>query len=93
MTWLELSIWPTESPPARRRPRRKRRLQQIAAGRGFPIQHLAGGKDTRQAAKHEVGIDFAERNPARGRDRTRDRRDAGEMDGYRVDQAGEVFRA
>ena len=86
------TIQPLQRTPPRRSPRRKRRLQQIAAGRRFPIQHLAGREHAGQTAEHEIGIEFIERDPARGRDRARDRGGAGEFDRNGVDQAGEIGR-
>jgi len=83
---------PLQRSSARRSTRSKRRLQQIAAGRGFPVQHLAGGEDAGQAAEHEVGIEVVEGNAACGRDRAGDRRNAGEFDRNGVDQMGEIGR-
>jgi len=65
---------PLQHAPARRGPRRERGLQQIAAGRGFPVEHLAGGEGAGQATDHEIGVDFAKGDSACGRDRARDRR-------------------
>ena len=73
------------APLPRRDSRRERRLQQIAAGRGFPVQHLAGRKHAGQAAEHEIVVEFIEGDSARGRDRARNRRDAVESIGHGVD--------
>ena len=63
--------------------------KQIAAGRRFPVEHLAGGKHAGQPAEHEIGVEFVERDSARGRDRPRNRRDAGELDRNGVDEAAQ----
>jgi hypothetical protein len=50
--------WPATrraGPFSRRRAGRERGLQQVAAGRRFPVEHLAGGEDTGQTADHEIG--------------------------------------
>ncbi len=75
---------PTRPCPPRRLS--QTRLQQITAGRRFPVEHLAGGEDAGQPADHETGIEFVERNAAGGGNRTRDRRRAVEFDRHGVDQ-------
>ena len=52
---------PPQRPPARRCARRKRRLQQITAGRRFPVEHLAGGEHAGQPPQHEIGVELVER--------------------------------
>ena len=71
---------------------REARLQQVAAGRRLPVEHLAGGEHAGQAAQHEALVELVERDAARGRDRACDRRDAGEADRHGVDEARKFAR-
>ena len=62
-----------------RRGRRRRRLrsalQQIAAGRRLPVDHLAGDEDARARSQHETLVDLLPANPAAPRrSRARSRR-------------------
>src|ERR1700722_2070170 len=67
--------------PQPRQPRRRARggggresgLQQIAAGRRLPVDHLAGNEDARALPQHEVLVDLIPRDAAGGRDRPGDR--------------------
>ena len=59
--------------PPRRRAGGKTGLQQITAGRRFPVQHLAGDKDAGTAPEHEVIVDLVEGDAACGGDRGFDR--------------------
>ena len=56
----------------------KRRLQQIAAGRRFPVEHLARDEHAGPLLQHEALVDRVEWHAAGGRDRARDRRGAGQ---------------
>ena len=60
--------------------RERRGLQQVAAGRRFPVQHFAGDKN---AGKRRImkPASISSKAIAGGRDRARDRRDAGELNG------------
>ena len=62
-------------------------LQQVAAGRRFPIEHFAGDEHAGLAVKHEAIVDFGEANAARGRDGSIDRGGAVEPQRQGVDQA------
>src|SRR5438552_11041808 len=73
------TIKPLQGSLPRRRPRLERGLQQLAAGRRFPVEHFAGGENAGQAADHEVGVEFIKDDSARARDRARDRGGAGEL--------------
>ena len=47
--------------------------QQVAAGRRLPVEHLAGAKDARQVAQHQVFVQRLEGDAARRADRLVDR--------------------
>ena len=81
---------PVQRAAPRRRAGRKYGLQQIAAGRGFPIQHFAGDEGAGARLQHEAVVDLGEGHAAGGRDGARDGRGAGEPDGYRLDQRGKL---
>src|ERR1700722_18796277 len=83
--------------PQPRQPRRRARggggresgLQQIAAGRRLPIDHLAGNEDARALPQHEVLVDLTPRDAAGGRDRPGDRSGSDETKGAGLDMLRE----
>jgi hypothetical protein len=76
-------------------------LQEIAAGGGFPVEHLAGEEDAGPGAQHEVRVEGGERNAAGGGDGARDGccRCEADRDGFDQDggflqrQRGEAARS
>ena len=59
------SLEPIQRPSPRRGARRKAGLQQIAAGRRFPVEHLAGGEYARKPPQHEAFVKLAPGDAAR----------------------------
>src|SRR3984957_14667496 len=83
--------------PQPRQPRRRARggggresgLQQIAAGRRLPIDHLAGNEDARALPQHEVLVDLTPRDAPGGRDRPGNRSGSDETKGAVLDMLRE----
>jgi hypothetical protein len=69
--------------------RGKRRLEEIAAGRGLPIEHFSCDEDAGEPAQHEIAIYFVERHAPRRRDRPCDPCDAGQTHRNCLDQASD----
>src|ERR1700733_3046857 len=89
MEALGLFARPTRRSAASRGAGRERGLEQIAAGRRLPVDHLAGNEDARALPQHEVLVDLTPRDPAGGRDRPGDRSGSDETNGAGLDMASE----
>ena len=87
-----ICVEPLQHAPPRRGACRKRRLQADSRRSALPSRASRRRRTRRAAAEHEIGVEFVERDAARGRDRARDRRDAGELDRDGVDQARQLGR-
>ena len=67
----------------------ERRLQQIAAGRRLPVEHLAGGEHAGPPLQHERVVDLAERNAAGGGDGAIERCRTDKTHRHGVDESGQ----
>ena len=87
MEALRLLARPTRRRAASRRAGRECGLQQIAARRRLPVDHLAGDEESRTLPQHEALVDLTPRDAAGGRDRPGDRSGSDETKGAGLDMA------
>ena len=71
---------------------REAALQQVATGRRFPVEHLAGDEHAGTAPQHQVFVDGFPANAAGGRDRGLDRRRSGEAHRNSFRECGQCHR-